>query len=592
MKNTHNCFVRWSFLAALFLITMPAGLIMAQPFQMGADDSPFFKDIPENFKKQIEQTVPVQAIVQPVKKRKLLVVNINIRDKKMTSLHASVPYANYAIYRMGTQTGAFETYFTNDTLAFSGDILQQFDGLVLNNTVGVLFESTEKRQALLDYVYGGGGIMGIHGGAGATFVQYPVYDQFPEFGEMMGGYENGGHPWKTHEFINMVVDEPLHPINSGFEVRDFDISDEIYQYTDPYSREHVRVILSVNTEKSDMSPERRFLPERKIDNDFPVSWLRSYGRGRVFNTSLGHHPHINWDLRILNHNFRAIQYILGDLPAPATPSNKLTASVLAQEKLSWRLGLTAWTFKDLTLLETIDKAAELGIWYMDGLNVQKVSPELDKNFDHNLSREELMMIRRKLLSKGVAIANFYIHDIPADEKECERIFEFGRLMGIENFIAEPKPEALTLIDKYCQKYNIGLAIHNHGPDLSPVYWDPKLLLKAIEGRSNMIGVCGDMGYWQRNGIDPANAIKMIGKKLRTIQVHDLNMVSKEGHDVPWGTGKSNLSDIFRLLTELDIQPALIGLEYSYNWGKSMPEIQASKAFFDKTVISLAVQTKK
>jgi uncharacterized protein len=122
----------------------------------------------------------------------------------MTSLHASVPYANYAIYQMGVKTGAFETYFTSDTLAFARDILQQFDGIVLNNTVGVLFENTEMRQDLLDYVYGGGGIMGIHGGAGATFVQYPVYDHFPEFGEMMGGYENGGHPWKTHEFINMV----------------------------------------------------------------------------------------------------------------------------------------------------------------------------------------------------------------------------------------------------------------------------------------------------------------------------------------------------------------------------------------------------
>jgi type 1 glutamine amidotransferase/sugar phosphate isomerase/epimerase len=506
----------------------------------------------------------------------------------MTSLHASVPYANYAIYSMGVQTGTFETYFTNDTLAFTRDILQQFDGIVLNNTVGVLFENAKMRQALLDYVYGGGGIMGIHGGAGATFVQYPVYDQFPEFGAMMGGYENGGHPWKTHEFINMIVDEPGHPINLGFEVKDFDISDEIYQYTDPYSRDHVRVLLSVNTEKSDMSPERRFLPERKMDDDFPVSWARSYGKGRVFNTSLGHHPHINWDLRILSHNFRAILYILGDLPAPATPNNKLTASILAQEKLGWRLGLTAWTFKDLTLMETIDKAAELGIWYMDGLNVQKVSPELDKNFDHNLSREELMMIRRKLLSKGVAITNFYIHDIPADEKECERIFEFGRLMGFENFIAEPKPEALSLIDKYCQKYNIGLAIHNHGPDLSPFYWDPKVLLKSIEGRSNMIGVCGDLGYWQRNGIDPANAIKLIGKKLRTIQVHDLNVVSKEGHDVPWGTGKSNLKEVFELLADKGLKPTLIGLEYSYNWGNSLPDIQRSKQFFDRTVINIAV----
>lgn len=575
-------------MAALFFLSIPANLLMAQKIEPGSETSPFFEGVPDNFKTQIAQAIPSETVETPATKRKLLVVNINIRDKKMTSLHASVPYANYAIYKMGVQTGTFETHFTSDTLAFARDILQQFDGIVLNNTVGVLFENTEMRQDLLDYVYGGGGIMGIHGGAGATFVQYPVYDQFPEFGEMMGGYENGGHPWKTHEFINMVIDEPDHPINQGFEVKDFDISDEIYQYTDPYSRDHVRVLLSVNKEKTDMSESRRFLPERKMDGDFPVSWVRSYGKGRVFNTSLGHHPHINWDLRILNHNFRAIQYILGDLPAPATPNNRLTASVLAQEKLGWRLGLTAWTFKDLTLMETIDKAAELGIWYMDGLNVQKVSQELDKNFDQNLSREELLMIRRKLLSKGVAITNFYIHDIPADEKVCEQIFEFGKLMGIEAFIAEPKPEALPLIDKYCQKYGIKLAIHNHGPDISPVYWDPEMLLKSIENRSPWIGACADIGYWQRNGIDPVAAIKLLDKRLVTIQVHDLHEVSKEGHDVPWGTGKSNSKEVFELLASRGLKPTLIGLEYSFNWGKSMPEIQKSKQFFDRTVINIAV----
>ena len=588
MKNTHNFLRTGRCLTVLLMFSMTAGLLSAQPFQIAADDSPFFKDIPENFKSQIKLAIPPEAIVKPTEKRKLLVVNINIRDKKMTSLHASVPYANYAIYCMGIQAGAFETYFTNDTLAFTRDILQQFDGIVLNNTVGVLFENMDMRQALLDYVYGGGGIMGIHGGAGATFVQYPVYDQFPEFGEMMGGYENGGHPWKTHEFINMIVDEPGHPINLGFEVKDFDISDEIYQYTDPYSRDHVRVLLSVNKEKTDMSDSRRFLPERKMDGDFPVSWVQSYGKGRVFNTSLGHHPHINWDLRILNHNFRAIQYILGDLPAPATPNNKLTASILSQEKLGWRLGLTAWTFKDLTLMETIDKAAELGIWYLDGLNVQKVSADINKNFDYNLSTEELLTVRRKLLEKGVAMTNYYIHDIPADEKVCEQIFEFGRLMGIEAFIAEPKPEALPMIDKYCQKYRIKLAIHNHGADISPVYWDPKKLLKSIENRSSWIGACADIGYWQRNGIDPIAAIKLLDKRLITIQVHDLNIVSKEGHDVAWGTGKSNLKEVFELLAGRGIKPTLIGLEYSYNWGNSLPDIQQSKQFFDRTVINIAV----
>jgi uncharacterized protein len=174
MKITDNFFARRICVAALLFLSMPACLLMAQTIQMATDASPYFESVPKNFKTQIELAVPPETIVKPTAKRKLLVVNINIRDKKMTSLHASVPYANYAIYQMGVKTGAFETYFTSDTLAFARNELQQFDGIVLNNTVGVLFENLEMRQALLDYVYGGGGIMGIHGGAGATFVQYPV----------------------------------------------------------------------------------------------------------------------------------------------------------------------------------------------------------------------------------------------------------------------------------------------------------------------------------------------------------------------------------------------------------------------------------
>jgi len=587
METKYTILKQLGFLIMTILISLSTGLLKAQTISKGSTADAFFDGIPENFQKQIERAIPKEYIVKPAVSRKLLVFNLNIIDKIISNGHPSIPYANYAIYKMGEQTGAYETYFSSDTLVITKDILAQFDGIVLNNTVGVLFENKDTRQALLNYVYGGGGIMGIHGGAGATFVQYPLYDQFPEFGEMMGGYENGGHPWKTHEWINMIVDERNHPINQGFEVLDFNISDEIYQYTYPYSRDHLRILLSVNKEKTDMSDKRRFLSERKMDGDFPVSWVRSYGRGRVFNTSLGHHPHINWDTRILNHNFRAIQFILGDLPAPTTPSNKLTSSVLAQEKLHWRLGLTAYSFKDKTLFKTIDQAAALDIWYLDGLNVQKVSPTIDKNFDYNLSKEELLAIRKKLLNTGVSITNYYIHDIPKDEKICEKIFEFGKMMGIETFISEPKPEALDIIEKYCIKYQIKLAIHNHGKDISPVYWDPKSLMKTIENKSELIGACGDIGYWMRNGIDPFEAIKILDKRLITIQVHDLNIISKDGHDVAWGSGSGHLKELFELMSEMALKPSLIGLEYSYNWGKSLGDIQKSKEFFDKTVISIA-----
>jgi len=587
MKFHFSSFVGGVASSLLFFISTTH--ILAQAVYTGDQAEKFFWEIPENFKSQIREGIPTESFVSPQKSRKLLVVNFNIRDKTVSKGHPSIPYANYAFQQMGIKTGAFETWFTDDTLIFCSDKLFDFDAIVLNNTVGVLFQGKEARQGLLDYVYSGRGIMGIHGGAGATFVQYPEYDQFPEFGEMLGGYENGGHPWKTNEYINMIADEPAHPVVGTIGQRDFDISDEIYQYTDPYSREKVRVLLSVNKEKTDMGPDRRFLAERKLDGDFPVSWIRSYGRGRVFNSSLGHHPHINWDPRILDHNFRAIQYILGDLSAPSTPSARLTSSIIAQEKIGWRLGLTAYSFKDNTLFETIDKAAELGIWYLDGLNVQKVSADIPKDFDYKLSKEELLKVRAKLLSRGVSIVNYYIHDIPNDEAVCKQIFEFGKIMGIEAFIAEPKPEALDLVEKYCNAYNINLAIHNHGKDISPVYWDPKNLLKAIEKRSPLIGACGDIGYWQRNGIDPVTAINTLKGRLITIQVHDLDDKSSKGHDVVWGTGISNLDNVFKALQQGGIKPTLIGLEYSYNWGKSIDDIVASKNYFDKVVIQLAAQ---
>ena len=574
-------------LAIFLTVNLIDNPVLAQAVFKGDQAEAFFEEVPENFKMQIRNAIPKEAIVKPAQQRKLLVVNYNIRDKKVTGGHHSIPYANYAIYQMGEQTGAYQTYFSNDTLVFEKSIMDQFDAVVLNNTVGVLFENGTTRQDLLDFVYGGKGIMGIHGGAGATFVQYPVYDQFPEFGEMMGGYENGGHPWKTHEWINLLVEDSEHPLNHGFIQKDFNISDEIYQYTDPYSRDDLRILISVNKEKTDMGDNRRFLPERKLDGDFPVSWIRSYGKGRVFNTSLGHHPHINWDMRILDHNFRAIQFILGDLPAPTTPSHKLTSSIIAQEKLGWRLGIAAYSFKDNTLFETIDKAAELGVWYLDGMNVQKVSSDINKNFDQHLNYEELLTIREKLIDKGVSITNYYIHDIPADEDACKKIFEFGKTMGIESFISEPKPEALDMIEKYCIKYNIKLALHNHGKDISPVYWDPKALLKTVENRSPLIGACGDLGYWMRNGIDPIEAVKILDNRLITVQVHDLNNSSSEGHDVAWGKGAGNLHDFFSVIADMQLKPTLIGLEYSYNWGKSMPEIQESIEYFNHAVIRLA-----
>jgi len=562
-----------------------ANISDAQPFIPASQARTFYADLPDSAIELIHNAIPGEAVVSPEKPRKLLVFNMDIWDGEIRAGHPSVPYANYMLQLMGKKTGAYETYFSNDTIVFESAYLNQFDAICFNNTVGVLFEDPVLRNNLLEYVYSGKGFFGIHA-AGATFCQWPVYDQFPEFGEMLGGFENGGHPWKPHEWITLKMDEPSHPVNRAFEDKSFDVSDEVFQFSEPYTRDRLRILLAIDTDKTDMSEERRILPERRADKDIAISWVRNYGRGRVFYTSLGHNAFINWNEKVLVHYLDGIQFILGDLDAPATPSNKLAPAVEAREKLGWRLGLTAYSFKDNTLFETIDKAASLGLLYLGGLNVQQVSDEIKDNFDYTLSEDDLIAVRKKFLTAGVTLVSYYIHDIPNDEETCRKIFEFGRKMGIETFISEPELEALDLIEEYCEEYQIKLAIHNHRKDISPVYWDPENLLEVCRERSPLIGACGDLGYWSRSGIRPLDAIKLLVDRLITVQMHDLDDMGPDGQDVAWGEGELGLDAIIRQLGIAGLRPSLFGLEYSRDWDQERPEINQSIEYFNDVCLKI------
>jgi type 1 glutamine amidotransferase len=97
------------------------------------------------------------------------------------------------------------------------------------------------------------------------------------------------------------------------------VTDEIYQFTVPYSRSRLRVLLSVDAAKTSIILDRIGMVHRS-DNDFAISWVKSYGKGRVFYCALGHDHEIFWNPVILQHYLDGIQFALGDLKANTTPS--------------------------------------------------------------------------------------------------------------------------------------------------------------------------------------------------------------------------------------------------------------------------------
>jgi hypothetical protein len=267
-------------------------------------------------KARVDEAIPRKAPAKPRQPRRILVTNLSMRDGKpwRGSSYATIPVGNYAIEQMGKLTGAYEAVFSDDIEMFRPANLKQFDAICFNNTVGVLFDDAELRKSLLDFIENGKGFAGIHD-AIATFVQYPKYDQWPEFGRMLGGTENGGHPWNG-EVMTMRVEDPGNPINAGFGGKDFQIADQAFQLQEPVLRDHLHVLLSIDADKTGAA--RRILPVRKQDMDFPMSWIRRHGKGRVFYTGLGHSPQVFWNAPLLAHLLAGIQYALGDLPADDT----------------------------------------------------------------------------------------------------------------------------------------------------------------------------------------------------------------------------------------------------------------------------------
>ena len=531
-------------------------------------------------RQRIEAAIPSKAFARPRRHRKLLIFDLNVGYGG----HRSIPTANLAFTLMGTKTGAFETVVSKDPSVFKGENLRRFDAVFLNNTVGNLFEDSGLRQSLVEFVYGGGGLLGVHG-TSVAFTRWPgAHEDWPEFGIMLGA--RGANHYDSDEHVFIKLDDPNHPVNKPFGGKGFEYRDEFFRVHGPYSRNRVRVLFSIDTDKTKFQGQPRGNCFRE-DNDYALAWVRRYGRGRVFYSTIAHNPYVFWDPKMLQFYLAATQFALGDLPAPTIPSARLTPAIRAQEQLGWRLGIEAYTFHKYTLFEAIDKTARLGLPYMGGLSFQKVSKEIPGNFDDKLTDDEMKQIRLKLDSAGICLLTYYFGRIPGDQTGCRKIFEFARKMGIETFISEPLPEALDTIEKFCDEYDINVAIHNHDRKGSPQYWNPEGVLRVCRGRSKRIGACGDMGYWMRSGIDPVKAVKTLKNRLLTIQMHDLNELSGEGHDVPWGAGVGRTRQFIDQIHRLSIRPTMFGLEYSYNFFESMPQIAKCIEFFNKTCVQLA-----
>ncbi len=296
----------------------------------------------------------------------------------------------------------------------------------------------------------------------------------------------------------------------------------------------------------------------------------------------------------------AIVYKAQDAMAQKTP-----------EALGWKLGTQAYSFRIFTFEEALNKADSIGLKYIQGFPNQKIGAGIEGTMDYHMSASKRDSVLQLLKNKGISIVSYGVVS-PNTEGDWKQLFEFVKGMGFKQFASEPDPKFMQLVSKLADEYGVNVAIHNH-PRPSR-YWHPDTLIKYTTGFSKRIGACADIGHWVRSGLDPVKMMKKLKGRIFELHMKDLHekpsaeytafQMSRPApgqggqaqganrpqppagpHDVPWGTGVSNIKAI---LVELKRQKfkGPIFAEYEYNWMNNAPEIAQSMNYVREVIKSM------
>lgn len=240
------------------------------------------------------------------------------------------------------------------------------------------------------------------------------------------------------------------------------------------------------------------------------------------------------------------------------------------------IGCQAYTFKEFTVFEAIEKTDEAGgkvIEFFPGQRLSKDEPNI--KWDHNASDETIAKVKAKLKQHGILAVNYGVVQIPQDEQEARKIFEFAKKMGLIAVTTE-SVDAIDTIEKLVKEYDIKVGFHDHPkrPN-NPNYrmWDPNYVLSVVKDRDHRIGSCADVGHWVRSGLNPVDCLKILNGRIISSHLKDLNEFGKvEAHDVPYGQGVSNIKGVLDELKRQNFQ-GNISVEYEYHWLNSVPEVR-------------------
>jgi uncharacterized protein len=178
-------------------------------------------------------------------------------------------YREQAFYLSRTleNTGRFQVTIGEDAAILDTPAIRKYDLLIVaaDRRDPESKFTRSQQESIFEFVRSGHGYVSIHGADNAAA------DWLPTWKEMLGGvFSHIGQPdGKTRKGTYTVkIADTSSPITQG--LRDFELKDELYY-------------------QMQMMPDIQLLATIEYQGvAWPVAWTRTFGKGRVFHTNLGH----------------------------------------------------------------------------------------------------------------------------------------------------------------------------------------------------------------------------------------------------------------------------------------------------------------
>jgi len=254
------------------------------------------------------------------------------------------------------------------------------------------------------------------------------------------------------------------------------------------------------------------------------------------------------------------------IAAAALPRNTSASVSSSEGKMKAsdvKLGVASYSLRNFSQKEALDMTLRCDIHRITFKSM------------HLLLDSDMATIQKAVAAckeKGITLYGGGVIYMKSNE-EVDQAFEYAKAAGMEMIIGVPNHDLLDYVEEKVKKYNIKLAIHNHGPgDL--VYPSAESAYVLIKNRDKRMGLCIDIGHTKRIGRDPEQDLKDFFDRVFDMHIKDVTKAASDGQTCIIGHGVINFPSFLKAVVDLEYQGTL-ALEYEVDAKDPLPGMMES-----------------